>query len=249
MEILKIILVVLSAIVPAVVLIWYIRYLDKKQPEPMKKVLIGVLLGVCAALLSIFISTLLERLGFYSSNPVSIGGAVLNAFFGAAIPEELCKLFFLWLLLRKNKDFDQYMDGVVYSVSIGMGFAGFENILYLTDSFINGEFILVWVIRALFAVPGHFVDAVLMGCFYSLYRFSTDKDLKKVYVLHIILAPILIHGVYDSIAMSSEFLNSAMTCVLFVLLILFCICTWRFAQKRIAKIASLDNTKFLTSAS
>ena len=48
--------------------------------------------------------------------------AVGDAFLLAAIPEEVAKLFMLWLLLRKNPFFDEHFDGIVYAVCVGLGF-------------------------------------------------------------------------------------------------------------------------------
>ena len=68
-------------------------------------------------------------LGMNIDNQVygSFAEAVGDAFFLAAIPEEVAKLFMLWLLLRKNPFFDEHFDGIVYAVCVGLGFAGFEN--------------------------------------------------------------------------------------------------------------------------
>ena len=82
------------------------------------------------------------------------------AFFGAAIPEEIAKLFILWLVLRNNKFFDEKMDGIVYAVCVSLGFAALENIMYL---FLHSEsFITVGISRAFFAVPGHFCFGILI---------------------------------------------------------------------------------------
>ena len=97
--------------------------------------------------------------------PATWIGALWNAFVGAAMPEEATKLLMLWLLLRRNKYFDERFDGIVYACCIGMGFAGTENVLYLFGNIENWQ--SVAVSRAIFAVPGHFMFAVAMGYFYS----------------------------------------------------------------------------------
>ena len=55
--------------------------------------------------------------------------------------------------------------------------------------------------RALLSVPGHFLFAVIMGYYYSKYHF-VDRSLKTK--LNIIAIPILLHGLYDSLLMTSE---------------------------------------------
>lgn len=125
----------------------------------------------------------------------SIREAFIDAFVLAAIPEELAKLIMLWLLLRKNPHFDERFDGIVYAVCIGMGFAGIENVMYLAGGLENGTWIGTGIVRALFSVPAHFLFAVLMGYYYSIYHFGIDRSTKiKVMIL---AAPIIAHGIYD----------------------------------------------------
>lgn len=132
----------------------------------------------------------------------SISKAFADAFVLAAIPEELAKLIMLWLLLRKNPHFDERFDGIVYAVCIGMGFAGIENVMYLIGGIENGTWIGTGIVRALFSVPAHFLFAVLMGYYYSIYHFGIDRSTKiKVLILS---APIIAHGIYDGILMSIQ---------------------------------------------
>ena len=53
------------------------------------------------------------------------------------IPEEIAKLFMLWLLLRKNSYFDEHLDGIVYAVCISLDFAGIENVSYMLSDMDN----------------------------------------------------------------------------------------------------------------
>lgn len=51
-------------------------------------------------------------------------------------------------------------------------------------------------------VPAHFLFAVLMGYYYSVYHFGIDRSTKiKVMIL---AAPIIAHGIYDGILMSIQ---------------------------------------------
>lgn len=116
--------------------------------------------------------------GFGQELSSTISGAFTDAFIMAAIPEELAKFVMLWLLLRNNPYFDEHFDGIVYAVCIGMGFAGFENVLYLFDNY--ESWISVGIARAMFAVPGHFLTAVIMGYYYSLLLLSGKTFSNKI---------------------------------------------------------------------
>ena len=201
----QITLILISALTPVAVLLWYIYRKDKVQPEPTKWLLKAFGFGVLSTFLSFVFSVpacLLLGMEMDVNTYSSIREAFADAFVLAAIPEELAKLIMLWLLLRKNPHFDERFDGIVYAVCIGMGFAGIENVMYLIGGIENGTWIGTGIVRALFAVPAHFLYAVLMGYYYSIYHFGIDRSTKiKVLVL---AAPIIAHGIYDGILMSIQ---------------------------------------------
>ena len=201
----QITLILISALTPVAVLLWYIYRKDKVQPEPTKWLLKAFGFGVLSAFLSFVFSvpvSFLLGMEMDANTYSSIREAFADAFVLAAIPEELAKLIMLWLLLRKNPHFDERFDGIVYAVCIGMGFAGIENVMYLIGGIENGTWIGTGIVRALFSVPAHFLFAVLMGYYYSIYHFGIDRSTKiKVLVL---AAPIIAHGIYDGILMSIQ---------------------------------------------
>ena len=196
----QITLILISALTPVAVLLWYIYRKDKVQPEPTKWLLKAFGFGVLSTFLSFVFSVpacLLLGMEMDANTYSSIREAFADAFVLAAIPEELAKLIMLWLLLRKNPHFDERFDGIVYAVCIGMGFAGIENVMYLIGGIENGTWIGTGIVRALFSVPAHFLFAVLMGYYYSIYHFGIDRSPKAKAM--ILVAPILAHGLFDGI--------------------------------------------------
>ena len=196
----QITLILISALTPVALLLWYIYRKDKVQPEPTKWLLKAFGFGVLSMFLSFVFSVpacLLLGMEMDANTYSSIREAFADAFVLAAIPEELAKLIMLWLLLRKNPHFDERFDGIVYAVCIGMGFAGLENVMYLIGGIENGTWIGTGIVRALFSVPAHFLFAVLMGYYYSIYHFGIDRSPKAKAM--ILVAPILAHGLFDGI--------------------------------------------------
>lgn len=197
--------VLLAALAPVAVALWYIFKKDSQQPEPTRWLVKAFGFGLLSALLSFVFSTpmsLLLGLEVDPSTYTSVGEAFLDAFFLAALPEELAKLIMLWFLLRSNPSFDEKFDGIVYAVFIGMGFAGLENVLYLFDGLADGSWVSTGVVRALFAVPAHFLFAVLMGYYYSRYHFGIDQGIKGA--VRVLAAPVLAHGIYDGLLFSTQ---------------------------------------------
>lgn len=228
-------IILLTALLPIVILIYYIYHKDKKSPEPTGQLVKAFLFGVLSVPLSFCMSIPLRQIGAYPAEATTISESISTAFFGAAIPEEIAKLFMLWLFLRKNRYFDEKMDGIVYAVCVSLGFAALENIMYL---FSNVEtFLSVGIARAIFAVPGHFCFGILMGYYYSFAKFY-PKAPKKNKVL-ILFAPIIVHGLYDSILFIIN-VTPAISGVLLIVFLVFCHKMWKYGSQRIEEHLQRD---------
>lgn len=81
----------LSALVPAIVLLGYIYWQDRKSPEPIRQLVKATAWGVLSIFLSHSISTPLQSIGIVPEDVYSFGDAIAVAFLGAAVPEELAK--------------------------------------------------------------------------------------------------------------------------------------------------------------
>ena len=230
-------MILFAALLPIFILTYYIYHRDKNSPEPTGQLVKAFFYGILSIPLSFCMSIPLGLIGVYPTEATSILGSVSAAFFGAAIPEEIAKFIMLWLLLRKNPYFDEKMDGIVYAVCVSLGFAALENIMYL---FSNEEtYLSVGIARAIFAVPGHSCFGILMGYYYSLAKFY-PKTPKKNKAL-ILVAPIVVHGLYDSILFIIN-VTPAISGVLLILFLVFCHKMWKYGSKRIADHLCRDNS-------
>ena len=167
-------LIIVTAILPALLLGWWIYRKDSLRPEPLKQLYRAFLFGVGSAFVSLLISTLMGLMGLMVYDIGSYTGAVSTALFAAALPEEVAKLTMLWLCLRKNPYYDEYFDGIVYAACVGLGFAATENVLYLLQS---EDWLMTGLIRGITAVPAHFAIACAMGYFYSKRHFGDNSRL------------------------------------------------------------------------
>ena len=222
-----------AAIAPALLLLYYV-YSKDFNPEPKKMVLRGFLFGGISVYVSTLISGPLLNLGLFTNEPSTFLEAMKVSFVGAAIPEESAKLFMLWLLLRRSKDFDERYDGMVYAAAVGMGFACLENLMYVLSS--GSAWFYVSVTRALLAVPGHFAFAIVMGYYYSRNHFDREKmapwDRIRVW-----LYPMLLHGIYDTLAFSAD-ISPALSGAITLLLIFFCSRLFKATRKRINDLST-----------
>ncbi len=229
--------VIALAVLPALILIYYTYSQDKLQREPGKNLVKAFFYGWGSVFASFAISLPSMRLGLFPESITTLSDAFRTAFFGAAIPEETAKLFLLWLFLRKCRDFDERMDGIVYAVCVGMGFAAFENIEYLFAA--GSGWVTTGIGRSLTAIPGHFAFAVIMGYYYSLNHF--DKYRAPGAGLKMWLYPVLAHGLYDSIAMYAQ-VSPQLSGVISTIILLGCFWALKAARKRMEKHLIADAT-------
>lgn len=228
--------VIVIALIPVVLLLFYILRKDRRAPEPARQLVKGFLFGILSLPLSFCMSAPFRYFGLYVDEPVTVWGSVMTAFWGAAIPEEIAKLIMLWLLLRKNRHFDERLDGIVYAVCVSLGFAAGENLLYLFYNY--DSFLTVGIMRALFAIPAHFSFGVLMGYYYSLVKFYPKSPAKNKVM--VILAPILAHGIYDSILFALDVTYPAVALLLLAVFLAFCFLMWHYVTSRIREHMARD---------
>lgn len=228
--------VIFAALLPVLILLFYIYRRDKYAPEPVSQILQGVGFGVLSVIVTFILVFIIDGIGLDQITAPFVSSPVNTAFWSAAIPEEAAKLSMLYVFLRKNKHFDEHLDGIVYAVAVSMGFAAVENVLYLFQNYDN--WLSVGITRALFSVPGHFAFAVFMGYFFSLYRFSFSEHRK----LDLFLAwavPMVLHGIYDSLLMSLSVVSfDLLAFIILAAFLVFCYYMHKFARRRIAEYAN-----------
>ena len=226
-------IVFIAAILPAIVLIVHIYNRDKWQKEPPKQLFKAFVYGVGSAMIVL----LLPAFGLVSSTPgTDISAQIGNAFRTAAIPEEMAKLFMLWLFLRKCKEFDEHMDAVVYAVCVGMGFAATENILYLFSNL--NHWLSTGIMRALISVPAHYFFAIIMGYYYSLAHFRIGKN-RTVDALSARLVPVVAHGIFDALLFVSA-MSESLAGILTLVFIIGFFFLRKYASSRVDRILESD---------
>ncbi len=224
------------AVLPALILVYYVYTQDKLQREPTKNLVKAFFYGGGSVFASLLISVPFMKMGLFPQEIHTTIDAFRTAFFGAAIPEETAKLVLLWLFLRKCKDFDERMDGIVYAVCVGMGFAAFENLEYVIGA--GSQWVTVGLSRSLTAIPGHFGFAVVMGYFFSLYYFDSYRA--PLAGLKMWLYPVLLHGTYDWIAMSQQ-VTPELSGAIALAILLLCFSMLKWAQKHMKKHLIADS--------
>jgi RsiW-degrading membrane proteinase PrsW (M82 family) len=179
---------------PAIVAMLVVDFLDRKRPEPR-----GLRWKVTiAGMLSVFPVIAIDRAILHAARdwaePVyTYNGALFTSFVIAAAVEEFFKIGAIYWIVWRRPEFDERMDGIVYGGRAGLGFALFENCLYLLGTTSQDQAIQVGIMRAVLAVPGHALWSAMIGYFAARRRF----DGRGLGFLGGLVLAVLAHGGYD----------------------------------------------------
>jgi protease PrsW len=148
----------IAALIPFLIVIGVVRWIDRWEPEPRPALLFALLWGAGVAVAIALIFDLGAELAAQAvgTKPSSFFQAVVQA----PLVEEGGKGFGVLLVLWFGRRyFDGPVDGVVYAATVAAGFAFTENILYfgriLAESGFGAPFVATFVARGLFSPFAH----------------------------------------------------------------------------------------------
>jgi len=175
------------AMAPGAAIALYIYLKDKHEREPLGLLMRSFFFGCLSVLVALLISLTMDN--FITLDPKDVGEQAIQAFFIVALVEEFSKFIFVRGILYNNPNFNEPFDGIVYSVMVSMGFATFENILYVVEGGYETA-----LMRMFTAVPAHATFAILMGYYLGKAKFEHRKS---YYAIHALGVATLFHGAYD----------------------------------------------------
>ena len=206
-----VVILLLIALAPCLFMMWYFYHRDKYEPEPKKKILKIFLLGAVMVIPAAIVETiLLSGLNAIISGIINI---FIMSFIIIAPTEELLKFVAVKKWIYRSLEFDEVMDGIVYTVAASLGFATIENILYVLQHGIG-----TGIARAFLAIPGHAFFGAIMGYYIGRAKFNKEKE-KRLIVKGVLLA-IFLHGLYDFLLLTQTLL-ALLVIVLIIILGLY----------------------------
>ena len=189
--------VAIVAAAPSLALLTYFYLRDRYEREPIGHVVAAYLLGMFALLAAQGATYLVAD--WVSPDWLHTGGEparLFDAFVLAGAVEELSKWVMLVAAVYAWREFDEPMDGLLYGVAIALGFATFENFLFLSSRGLA----IAWE-RAIFAVPAHALFGGCMGFYVGCAKFTPadGTHLRRFWLAMALslLVPVGFHGAYD----------------------------------------------------
>jgi len=186
-------------LIPAYFYTWLIRSIDRFEKEPFLYLLGAFFWGavpavIFAIILQVIIGVPVEAvLGADSLETELISGAI-----AAPVTEEILKglaVAIIYVLFRK--EFDGWVDGIVYGGMAGFGFAYIENILYLSDTASWEEWFTLLILRTVVFGGLHGFWTALTGIGFGLARYSRNVFYKIFVISTGLIAAIFGHLIHN----------------------------------------------------
>ena len=190
--------------------------------EPTKILIKLFLCGVGSTFLTVLFTYFLNKFfPFFSKDfsELNIIDLIPYVFFGVAAIEEFSKWIFVYKLEYNDDEFNHLYDGIVYAAFVALGFACFENVLYVFEYGIS-----TGIVRAITAIPGHLCDGIMMGYYLSMAKLSmcnNNKKLARKNILFSLMIPVIAHGIYDYTIMASQLEGYELFFYVFLVFIVF----------------------------
>ena len=177
---------IVLAVLPALLLVFYFYKKDKRKKEPKGMIVKAFIFGILSIIPAVGIGLAIGQF-ITISNPWLF--VFFEAFIVAGLIEEFSKFLVFRIGIFKSKYYDEVVDGIIYMAIISLGFACLENVLYSSGQ------IVVGLLRAFTAVPGHAIWSGIMGYYFGLAYLKKEKP-GGLFIQGLFWG-VLYHGAYD----------------------------------------------------
>jgi RsiW-degrading membrane proteinase PrsW (M82 family) len=200
-------------------LAWLLFWLkeDSKNPEPKRMIAVAFVGGIIAVVVALY----LERLAYsinikhllsfewygqlmtWLQNYARMNGEVFEKLtlvtIFAPIIEESIKYVFAWALVLRSRYDDEPIDPVIYMITIALGFAALENLMFLIEPFTKNDIaigIMNGNMRFVGATLLHTMSSAAIGMFIA-FNFFDSKIKKFLWTIAGIISAILLHSLFN----------------------------------------------------
>jgi RsiW-degrading membrane proteinase PrsW (M82 family) len=193
-------LALLSGLVPALVWLWFWLKEDDENPEPIGLLTLTFIVGMISVVVVIPLQQIAQSF-IYNQDTLVVVWAFL---------EEFIKYAVVALIALKTSKADEPIDFVIYMVTGALGFAAFENALFLLEPIYFKDAIVSLItgnLRFLGATLLHAVSSGIVGIALGL-SFYKNWEHKRGHVIFGLLGATLLHSVFNFLIMGDGGENS-----------------------------------------
>ena len=215
----------LITILPSLLIVTFFVMSDQ-FPEPTNQIVKIFFYGILLCFPAFYLNSAL--IGVYANTEIYDG--LVSSFLSAAPIEEVLKFTVLYSLVYKMKDFNEPIDGVVYGVTVSLGFATLENIyyVYFLSNYFDTTSQSLAILRSFSTIPAHGVFGATMGYFFMKYSYVSKQNNLALCMI----VPILLHGSYNFFVQTY-----------FIVALLIVIISWVVVLRSFSRLKKSQKTK------
>jgi len=173
---------------PGILWVWFFYVKDRAEPEPKPLVARAFAYGAISVFPAAFLEAPFRQV--ITAGARDLGALLVVSVLVVGLVEEVVKFVAVKLAAYDNREFNEVMDGVVYAVAAGLGFAATENLFYATSFGIA-----VGLFRAFITDLAHASFSGIVG--YYLGRARFDARHAGGLLARGLVVAIVLHGLYD----------------------------------------------------
>lgn len=195
----RFLLLPILSLLPCVLWLWYFYTRSIWKRDPLHLVALTFVLGGASTLIALPLNLLGQSL-ILNSFGADNSARLLTAFLVVGPVEEFCKLLAVYVYAWRHQEFDEPLDGVIYSAAAALGFAAAENIIYLSQN--DPSLVLL---RGPLSNPGHALFSALWGLSLSRVRAAPNILLRRfVILMQGFLLAVVLHAGFDALLVQTE---------------------------------------------
>ncbi|HZN10358.1 MAG TPA: PrsW family glutamic-type intramembrane protease [Blastocatellia bacterium] len=190
----RLIIIPLLSLLPCLLWLWYFSSRSVYKRPSRRVIAVTFWLGGLATILALGCNLVGQQF-IQSWFGTGASAHVLLLFLVVGPIEELAKLLVVYFYAYRRPEFDEPLDGVIYSAAAALGFAAAENLIYLWQS----QAFEVVLLRGPLSNPGHALFSALWGL--ALSRAKAAPNLWRARLPIVAggwLAATVVHALFDT---------------------------------------------------
>src|SRR5215470_3146 len=220
----QIIIVPLLSLLPCALWLWYFSSRSRYKRPAWRVLGVTFALGALATIPALVLNLVGQSL-FIDFFGRAERSHILTLLFVVGPVEELLKLLVVYFYAYQRKEFDEPLDGVIFSATAALGFAAIENVFYLA----RNEPALV-LLRGPLSNPGHALFSALWGLGLSKAKAAPNMLWRRLPVVaRGFLMASLLHSLFDLLLLAAADINV----IFFALLIAAMVALFFWVRSRI----------------